>query len=131
MFDVEANKSNVFKVKILKYRGTYDNNRILLALYYKALFEKSVNMLSQNLVEKIDLLLSENYCFAVARTYEEAKMRYTSLIINVLREGTIMMKYSWRDHQATEIKAPQNIDDVGARLQAQQSFNHQLKCSEI
>ncbi|CAL6074750.1 Putative_reverse transcriptase/endonuclease [Hexamita inflata] len=87
-FAVEANICNAFKGKILKYGGTYDDNRVipLVLRYNGTVYEKSMNLLTKYLPEITDSFLSKYCCLAVARANEEAKLRYTSLITNALHE---------------------------------------------
>ncbi|CAL6017482.1 Hypothetical_protein [Hexamita inflata] len=87
------------KGKILKYGGTYGDNRV------------------------IPLVLR---CLAVARANEEAKLHYTSLITNALNEGTIATKQGQRDRQATGRRVPRTppgFDGVGVRQEGEAQSN--------
>ncbi|CAL6042067.1 Reverse_transcriptase (RNA-dependent DNA polymerase) [Hexamita inflata] len=102
-FAVEANICNAFKGKILKYGGTYGDNRVILRVlrYNGTVYEKSMNMLTTFLPEITDSFLSKHCCLAVARA-NEAKLHYTSLITNAPHEGTI----------ATDSEQPSTIEDM-------------------
>ncbi|CAL6047489.1 Reverse_transcriptase (RNA-dependent DNA polymerase) [Hexamita inflata] len=78
-FAIEANICNAFKGKILKYGGTYGDNRVipLVLRYNGTVYEKSMNLLTKYLPEITDSFLSKHCCLAVARANEEAKLRYT------------------------------------------------------
>ncbi|CAL6036860.1 Reverse_transcriptase (RNA-dependent DNA polymerase) [Hexamita inflata] len=62
-FAAEANICNAFKGKILKYGGTYGDNRVipLVLRYNGTVYEKSMNMLTTFLPEITDSFLSK-YC---------------------------------------------------------------------
>ncbi|CAL6003946.1 Putative_reverse transcriptase/endonuclease [Hexamita inflata] len=84
-FAVEANICNAFKGKILKYGGTYGDNRVipLVLRYNGTVYEKSMNLLTKRYLPEItDSFLSKHCCLAVARANEEAKLHYTSVITN-------------------------------------------------
>ncbi|CAL6112291.1 Putative_reverse transcriptase/endonuclease [Hexamita inflata] len=100
-FVVEANICNTFKGKILKYGGTYGDNRMipLVLRYNGTVYEKSMNMLTTFLPEITDSFLSK-HCFAVARQ-RRGQLHYTSLITNTLHKDTIATKQGQRDRQAT------------------------------
>ncbi|CAL5989749.1 Reverse_transcriptase (RNA-dependent DNA polymerase) [Hexamita inflata] len=127
-FAVEANICNAFKGKILKYGGTYGDNRVipLVLRYNGTVYEKSMNMLTTFLPEITDSFLSKHCCLAVARANEEAKLHYTSLITNALHEGTIATKQGQRDRQATgrrALRAPPGLEGVGARQEGEAQGN--------
>ncbi|CAL5980885.1 Reverse_transcriptase/endonuclease [Hexamita inflata] len=127
-FAVEANICNAFKGKILKYGGTYGDNRVipLVLRYNGTVYEKSMNMLTTFLPEITDSFLSKHCCLAVARANEEAKLHYTSLITNALHEGTIATKQGQRDRQATGRRAPRappGLEGVGARQEGEAQGN--------
>ncbi|CAL6053906.1 Putative_reverse transcriptase/endonuclease [Hexamita inflata] len=126
-FAVEANICNAFKGKILKYGGTYGDNRVipLVLRYNGTVYEKSMNLLTKYLLEITDSFLSKHCCLAVVRANEEAKLRYTSLI-TALHEGTIATKQGQRDRQATgrrALRAPPGLEGVGARQEGEAQGN--------
>ncbi|CAL6041941.1 Hypothetical_protein [Hexamita inflata] len=119
---------NSYVGKILKYGGTYGDNRVipLVLRYNGTVYEKSMNMLTTFLPEITDSFLSKHCCLAVARANEEAKLRYTSLITNALHEGTIATKQGQRDRQATGRRAPRappGLEGVGARQEGEAQGN--------
>ncbi|CAL6054739.1 Putative_reverse transcriptase/endonuclease [Hexamita inflata] len=128
-FAVEANICNAFKGKILKYGGTYGDNRVipLVLRYNGTVYEKSMNMLTTFLPEITDSFLSKHCCLAVARANEEAKLHYTSLITNALHDETIAIKHGQkRDRHATgrrALRAPPGLEGVGARQEGEAQGN--------
>ncbi|CAL6006572.1 Reverse_transcriptase (RNA-dependent DNA polymerase) [Hexamita inflata] len=128
-FAVEANICNAFKGKILKYGGTYGDNRVipLVLRYNGTVYEKSMNLLTKYLPEITDSFLSKHCCLAVARANEEAKLRYTSLITNALHDETIAIKHGQkRDRHATGRRAPRappGLEGVGARQEGKAQGN--------
>ncbi|CAL6041449.1 Reverse_transcriptase (RNA-dependent DNA polymerase) [Hexamita inflata] len=128
-FAVEANICNAFKGKILKYGGTYGDNRVipLVLRYNGTVYEKSMNLLTKYLPEITDSFLSKHCCLAVARANEEAKLRYTSLITNALHDETIAIKHGQkRDRHATgrrALRAPPGLDGAGARQEGEAQGN--------
>ncbi|CAL6087886.1 Reverse_transcriptase (RNA-dependent DNA polymerase) [Hexamita inflata] len=128
-FAVEANICNAFKGKILKYGGTYSDNRVipLVLRYNGTVYEKSMNLLTKYLPEITDSFLSKHCCLAVARANEEAKLRYTSLITNALHDETIAIKHGQkRDRHATGRRAPRappGLEGVGAGQEGEAQGN--------
>ncbi|CAL6041333.1 Hypothetical_protein [Hexamita inflata] len=128
-FAVEANICNAFKGKILKYGGTYGDNRVipLVLRYNGTVYEKSMYLLTKYLPEITDSFLSKHCCLAVARANEEAKLRYTSLITNALHDETIAIKHGQkRDRHATGRRAPRappGLEGVGAGQEGEAQGN--------